>query len=104
MSKWVQALKTADLKPGTMANVKLNGQNILIAHAEEQYFALLNDCPHLGCLLHRGKLEGYELTCPCHDWKFDIRTGEFITAPEITIPIYPVKVEQGKIFVNLGGV
>ena len=83
--------------------MKLNRQNILIAHAEEQYFALLNDCPHLGCLLHRGKLEGYELTCPCHDWKFDIRTGEFITTRNYH-PHYPVKVEQGKIFVNLGGV
>lgn len=104
MSKWVQALKTSDLKPGAMANVKFNGQRILIACTGEQYFALLNDCPHLGCPLHRGKLEGYELTCPCHDWKFDIRTGEFITAPEIKIPVYPVKVEAGEIFVNLGGV
>ncbi|NLP36494.1 MAG: Rieske (2Fe-2S) protein [Firmicutes bacterium] len=104
MSSWVQALKTADLKPGTMVNVKLNGQNILIAQVNEQYFALLNDCPHLGCLLHRGKLQDYELTCPCHDWIFDIRTGEFVTAPEITIPTYPVRIEAGQIFVNLGGI
>ena|SRR5690554_1896322 len=104
MSKWVSVLKKDGLQPGTMVNIKLDGKNILIANIKDHVYAMLNDCPHLGCLLHRGSLQEYKLTCPCHDWIFDIRNGEFLAAPEIKIPTFPVKVENGEILVNLKGV
>ena len=47
-------------------------------------------------------LAGYTLTCPCHDWRFDVRTGRFLDAPELAIAVYPTKSEAGKLFVNLG--
>ncbi|MEW6621863.1 MAG: Rieske 2Fe-2S domain-containing protein [Bacillota bacterium] len=60
-----------------------------------------NQCPHLGCALHKGKMKGYYLECPCHDWLFDVRTGEFEAAPEITVPTYEVKIEEGKVYVKV---
>ena len=53
------------------------------------------------CLLSKGTLEGYTVKCPCHDWKFDIRTGEFVTAKEIIIPVYQTKTSEGNIYVNI---
>ena len=100
---WKSALPYSEMHSQTMVNVKLNGQNILIAQVDGEFFALQNDCPHLGCLLHKGTLRGYEITCPCHDWTFDLRTGAFTAAPEISIPTFPVKIENGKIYINLGG-
>jgi len=47
-------------------------------------------------------LEGYILKCPCHDWRFDIRTGEFLAAPEIRLPTYPVREAAGKLFIVRG--
>jgi len=29
------------------------------------------------------------ITCPCHDWRFDVRTGEFLDAPEVRLAVYP---------------
>ena len=35
------------------------------------------------------RLEGYVLTCPCHDWSFDVRSGVFTLAGEIAVATYP---------------
>ena len=102
MDHWINTkLKEADLPEGTTAKAKVNERPVLLARVNEKIFALLNECPHLGCMMHRGALDGYLLTCPCHDWVFDIRSGEFTAAPEITIPVYPVKVEHGEILIKL---
>jgi 3-phenylpropionate/trans-cinnamate dioxygenase ferredoxin subunit len=56
----------------------------------------------MACPVFMGRLEGYTITCPCHDWRFDVRTGKFIDAPELGLKAYPTKSEGGKLFVNLG--
>ena len=56
----------------------------------------------MGCSLSGGVLRGFILMCPCHDWRFDIRTGAFFNAPEIKLQTYPVKAEGGKIYVDVG--
>ena len=48
------------------------------------------------------QLEAFVITCPCHDWRFDVRTGEFLDAPELALATYPV-VEAGKVLVEVGG-
>jgi 3-phenylpropionate/trans-cinnamate dioxygenase ferredoxin subunit len=56
----------------------------------------------MACPLFIGELNGFTLTCRCHDWRYDIRTGRFIDAPELGLTVYPVKSEAGKLFVSLG--
>lgn len=103
MDNWVLAAVPAIPAEGTVQQVKAGGRSIIIVNVAGELFSLLNECPHLGCTMHRGRLDGYLLMCPCHDWVFDIRSGAFTAAPEITIPVYPVKLENGEIYVNLGG-
>ena len=78
---------------------KIDGEPIIIIKVEYELFALHNQCPHLGCTLHKGELEGYFIKCPCHDWIFDIRTGEFTAATEIKLPMYQTKIEEGMVFI-----
>jgi 3-phenylpropionate/trans-cinnamate dioxygenase ferredoxin subunit len=56
----------------------------------------------MACPLISGALEGHTLTCSCHDWRFDIRTGRFLDAAELGVAVYPAKSEAGKLFVSLG--
>jgi len=51
----------------------------------------------MACPLGGGRLEGFTVECPCHDWKFDIRTGEFVTAREIRVPTYETRSEGGHV-------
>jgi len=97
---WVFAVDKEELAKSGRVRVTAGGRSLLFLMIGGEVFALKNECPHLGCTMHRGKLDGYFLSCPCHDWIFDVRTGEFITAPEIKIPVYPVKIEDSQIMLN----
>ncbi len=101
MDNWITIINDSELAEGKPIAVKAGGKPVVILKISGELFALKNECPHLGCRMHRGDLSGYLLTCPCHDWVFDVRTGEFITAPEIKMPVYPVKTSDGKIMIRM---
>lgn len=98
---WTFALELNALEENRPNQASANGSQILIFKKGGEIYATGGKCPHLGCMLFAGSLDGYTLKCPCHDWRFDIRTGQFLDAPEIKLPSYPVKIEGQKIFVRL---
>ena len=99
---WTSVLDDSALPEGQMAAVYPLGVNVLLARVGGAVYAISGKCAHMACPLFMGKLAGYTLTCPCHDWRFDIRTGKFLDAPELGVAVYPTKSEAGKLFVNLG--
>lgn len=103
MQEWVYALQSEQLTEGKSVAVRVSGQSVVLARVNGRIFALRNECPHLGCPLHRGRLEGFLLQCPCHGWQFDLRSGEFTLAQEIKIPAFPVREESGEILLKTGG-
>jgi 3-phenylpropionate/trans-cinnamate dioxygenase ferredoxin subunit len=78
------------------------GVNVLLARVEGAVYAVSGKCAHMACPLFMGRLEGHRIVCPCHDWRFDLRTGRFLAAPELGLTMYATKLEAGKLFVNLG--
>jgi 3-phenylpropionate/trans-cinnamate dioxygenase ferredoxin subunit len=98
---WVPALDEARLEEGTIALAFPKGISIILIRKDGHTYALRNRCAHMSCTLAGGRLDGYTLQCPCHDWRYDITTGEFLDAREITIPTYPCRSEDGKILVKM---
>jgi 3-phenylpropionate/trans-cinnamate dioxygenase ferredoxin subunit len=39
--------------------------------------------------------------CPCHGWKFDLRNGQYLEIPEVTLATYHCNVQNGKIYVEI---
>ncbi len=86
------------LAEGDMAQVRVGGEEVLIAHVYGQYYAVSARCPHAGRSLAGGTLRGYELVCPAHGATFDVRTGAVLSAPaEAGLKRFPVAVEAGKV-------
>jgi nitrite reductase/ring-hydroxylating ferredoxin subunit len=98
---WILATDEKSLEEGSMKLANAGETPVLIVKKRGKLYAVDNKCPHMECPLSAGTLEGFVVKCPCHDWRFDIRTGEFIDAPEIKLPVYEVKVEKGKVFVKI---
>ena len=98
---WVPTLDESHVREDTINLVSPKGVSIILIKKDGRIYALRNRCAHMACTLAGGRLDGFTIQCPCHDWKYDITTGEFIDAREITIPTYLCKSQDGKIFVNL---
>jgi nitrite reductase/ring-hydroxylating ferredoxin subunit len=67
----------------------------------DQYHAIDDSCPHQGASLAGGKLEGRSVQCPAHGLRFDLATGCMLQSPEVRVTVYPIHIEQGKVFVCL---
>ncbi|HZJ27161.1 MAG TPA: Rieske 2Fe-2S domain-containing protein [Acidimicrobiia bacterium] len=52
---------------------------LYVVNAQDQYFALSQKCPHLGCKVPFCESSG-RFECPCHASIFDVG-GEYITGP-----------------------
>ncbi|MGI6368492.1 MAG: Rieske (2Fe-2S) protein [Anaerolineae bacterium] len=100
-NSWHYVLDDSALQEGEMTAVYPLGLNIVLARVDGALYALAGACAHMGCPLYMGTLDGFSLVCPCHDWRFDIRTGRFRASHELGLRTYPVKAENGKILVNL---
>ncbi len=100
-ASWVATVDDAKVREGVPVAVYPKGLAVLVIRCDGELFAIANKCAHMACPLEAGALDGYTITCPCHDWRFDIRDGEFLDAPELKVPTYAVKVEDGKVLVRV---
>jgi len=99
---WTDALDENSLPEGHMVQVFPLGVNVLLARVGGAVYAVSGKCAHMACPLSGGRLEGNTIICGCHDWRFDIRTGKFLDAPELGLTVYLTKVEAGKLLINIG--
>lgn len=87
-----------DVPEGELISVEVDGEQVLIANVDGEFYAIGDVCTHQHCLLSDGWLEGKDVVCPCHSSKFDLESGEPdrppATEPE---PTYDIVVEDGVI-------
>ena len=118
MSKHVVAT-VAEIPPGGRKLVTVRGRSIAVFNLGGEYFGLFNRCPHQGGPMCEGILTGliesdepgrYKysrkgeiIRCPWHGWEFDVRTGQPSAMPcEVPIRSWPVKIENGRVFIDAG--
>ncbi|WP_421906150.1 nitrite reductase small subunit NirD [Mameliella sp.] len=96
---------------GAVTDVPLRGARLVKTHAgciavfrtaEHEVFAASNACPHKQGPLSEGIVHGQKVTCPLHNWVFDLNTGEAQGADEGRIAVYPVRIEAGRILLEIG--
>ncbi|MCH2250422.1 MAG: nitrite reductase small subunit NirD [Cognatishimia sp.] len=68
--------------------------------AEDEVFATSDRCPHKNGPLSEGIVHGTSVTCPLHNWVFDLNTGEAQGADEGKIDTYAIRVENGRLMLD----
>jgi nitrite reductase (NADH) small subunit len=102
MSEFARAIAVADLPPGRAAEVVVNGQAVALFNVGGTFHALAGRCPHRGGPLGQGFLDGPRVSCPWHNYTFDLTTGENVVDADLKVTRYEVKVEDGQVRVKLG--
>jgi nitrite reductase/ring-hydroxylating ferredoxin subunit len=102
MPEFVRALALADLPPGQCTEVSVGGKPVALFNVGGTVYATSNTCIHRGGPLGQGALDGQAVLCPWHAWSWDVTTGENTANPELRIPTYPVRVEDGQVLVQVG--
>lgn len=90
----------ADLPPGRMRYVDVDGLPIALANVGGTIYAFGDACRHEGGPLSSGVLIDDTVTCPWHGWTYNVRTGKAIVPPVgIRVPTYEVRVEGEEVYV-----
>jgi len=82
--------------------VQAGGAQIAICRSGGALHAVHNVCTHQYALLSDGYVEDGCIECPLHQGRFELATGQAMCAPDTEpVKVYPLKVEDGKVFVDV---
>src|SRR6516165_8490996 len=73
---------------------------ILVIYDRGRVSALDNRCPHMGFPLERGSIEDGILTCHWHHARFDLESGCTFDLWADDVPIFPVELRDGQVWVK----
>jgi 3-phenylpropionate/trans-cinnamate dioxygenase ferredoxin subunit len=101
---WRVVPEAEGLGEDEVLGLKLDGRDVAVCRTADGFHAFDNVCTHQFALLSDGYIEDGCIECPLHQGRFDVATGKPMGAPVTTpIRVYPVKVEDGRVYVDLEG-
>jgi 5,5'-dehydrodivanillate O-demethylase len=108
---WHPIAHSAEIGPGKAKPVRVMGEDLTLFRGETgQPFVVEARCPHRAMPLHAGWVEGDEIRCFYHGWKFAGASGRCVEQPaerppfchKITLRSYPARDYLGLVFAYLG--
>ena len=99
---WHKLARLDDIPDDAPLETGVDGLPLALYRVEGQVYCTANLCTHAEAFLSDGYLEGYEIECPLHGARFDIRDGRVLCQPAAKdVASYQVKVEGGEVSVEL---
>jgi cell fate regulator YaaT (PSP1 superfamily)/nitrite reductase/ring-hydroxylating ferredoxin subunit len=98
---WIFAAKKSDVAPGQGIVADLGGPKVAVFNVDGVFHVISNECGHQAGPLGEGKLEGFAVTCPLHQWKFDVTTGGCLSVTGSSVRKYEVAAAGEDLFVKI---
>jgi 3-phenylpropionate/trans-cinnamate dioxygenase ferredoxin subunit len=96
MSKFVKVAEVDDIPEGSFKPYNIKNQRFIIAHLDDGFYAVSDECTHDGAPISEGERYGDDIVCPRHGATFSLKTGE-VKAPPAIVPIDTIDVKlEGK--------
>lgn len=102
MTDFIKAADKSELKSGEKLLVEIDDRLVILFQVGDNYFCLDDVCTHDGGTLSDGDFHEYEIECPRHGAKFDVRCGKAMCMPATQATTsHEVSVDGDEIFVKL---
>ena len=105
MQEFHQAATKSDFGSESKLLVEVDDRLVILFRAGDDFYCLDDVCTHDGGTLSDGEFQDFEIACPRHGAKFDVRCGKAACMPA-TQPtaVHEVKVEGENLLVRLSEV
>ena len=101
MAQPVAVAKSEEVPEGGSRQLAAGGRAVAVWRLGGALYALDGTCPHRGGPLGEGVVADGVVTCPWHGWRFEVRTGRCVNAPDRIQPAVPVREADGAIVVEV---
>ena len=99
--RWLPACALSDIPEGGVRAIELDGEKLLLSRRGAAVTCFQNACAHLGLPLDEGAVENGVIACPHHGFRYDLASGECLTAPEVQLEQHAVRVIDHRVEVRL---
>lgn len=98
---WHDVGAEAEIVEGRLKVVELREVSLLLTRIGGEVKAYPNACTHLGMPLDAGQVQDGVLTCPYHGFRYELESGECLTAPEVQLMPCKVRINAGRVQVQV---
>ena len=99
---WVKVADLDECPPGTLLDVEVKQERIVVANIDGDLYALENRCSHQDFPLSDGELEGDQVECLYHGARFDVCTGRATALPAIKpVETFAVELRGAEIYIQI---
>lgn len=99
--EWIKLGKVDDYNFEKLYPLEVKGKSLILLRTETEFLVAEGICPHQGAPLCEGTLEGQVVTCPAHNWRFDLKTGESPVVPDAFIYTYNTKIDNDWVYLRI---
>jgi nitrite reductase/ring-hydroxylating ferredoxin subunit len=96
-ARWHDLMAAGDVGDRETKRVDCDGRGLFVYRQDGTYRVYDSRCPHQVTNIPHLALHGNELTCPKHQWKFDITTGQCTAKGTHPLKSFESKVENGRL-------
>lgn len=93
--------RAADVPVLEGRSVVVGGRRIAVFNTGAGFAAIDADCPHRGGPLSDGIVADGCVTCPLHEWRVDLRSGEVVGGGEGAVRSYEVVERDGELLISV---
>ncbi len=95
--RWHDVMATTDLDEGEVKRMDCEGRGLFVYREGATYKVYDSICPHQSTDIPQLALQGLTLTCPKHEWAFDVKSGACIKKGNTPLTQIESKVEDGRL-------
>src|SRR5262245_34196634 len=94
---WTRLLPVSELPLGRARFVATGDHELAVFHLADpdRFVVTRNSCPHAGGNLAAGEIRSSTVTCPWHQWEFDLDSGRCTLSETVQLHRYECRVEDG---------
>ncbi|NMM10957.1 MAG: Rieske 2Fe-2S domain-containing protein [Polaromonas sp.] len=96
-AQWHDVTATADVQNGEVTRTEFEGRGLFVYRDKHAFRVYDSRCPHQGTDLPQLALQGSILTCPKHQWEFDVKSGDCIKKGNSPLKRIESKVVKGRL-------
>lgn len=95
--QWHDVMASTQVKDGEVTRTECDARGLFVYRDKKTYQVYDSHCPHQDTDIPELALQGRTLTCPKHQWQFDVKSGDCIKNGDSPLKRIESKVVKGRL-------
>lgn len=100
MTDWIRIADTTDVEADRGATFFVDDVEVAVFRTGDEWQAIEGRCPHKGASLGKGCVVDGVVSCPWHDWQFDLQTGQGVGGHGTSVRSIPIRADGDTLLVD----